>query len=345
MPAKYKLIARDLESQLSRMPANMRRLPTEAVLCARYSCSRQTVRSALALLEADGKIVKRRGSGSYLAEASSGSREIALILSDQEEYLAPRLIRDIRIALAETNLTLHCYDTFSDPERERQILMTLCRRKPAGILMEPIRNLYGTENTDVLNRLREVPFLYLGSAYIAPDTAQCLRTDDGEGIYTLLCYLAAKGHRQISAILKADDSRGVARYRGLVQGCRDLGLEFRDENCLWYSQWEKQMLLDGSDEMLRRFLRDYRTQSTAVVCFNDEVAFRLLRFTGPGRNAPAVLSFDNSYYATGEASITSLGQSGESFGTATARILLEMLGGKSPVLAPLPWQLYSRRSG
>lgn len=340
MAAKYLMIARDIEQQLRLLPADQRKLPTEAELCSRYNCSRQTIRSALALLEADGKIVKRRGSGSYLAD-SAGSREIALIIPDREEYLCPRLIRELRAALSGSGYSLQCYETYASAEREREILETLSKRKPAGILMEPIRDLYGTRNEDLLSRLSEVPFVYLGTRYSLPKEALCLRADDREGTYSLARWLSSGGHRQIAAILKADDSRGADRYRGLQSACNELGLSFREDNCLWYSQLEKQRLLDGSSELLHRFLRDYRMQCTAVVCFNDEIAYRLGKVLAAEKRPLTIVSFDNSYYASGESPFPSLGIDGVSSGARAASLLLELIRGSSPKPAPLHWTLYN----
>ncbi len=40
-------------------------LPSETALMARYGVSRSTVRNALSKLEAEGRILRRRGSGSF----------------------------------------------------------------------------------------------------------------------------------------------------------------------------------------------------------------------------------------------------------------------------------------
>ena len=51
MAAKYLIIARELEHRLCRGSEGGQKLPTEAELCRQYACSRQTVRSALKVLE------------------------------------------------------------------------------------------------------------------------------------------------------------------------------------------------------------------------------------------------------------------------------------------------------
>ena len=56
MAAKYLIIARELEHRLRRGSEGGQKLPTEAELCRQYACSRQTVRSALKVLEERGLI-------------------------------------------------------------------------------------------------------------------------------------------------------------------------------------------------------------------------------------------------------------------------------------------------
>ena len=83
MAAKYLIIARELEHQLRLGLEEGQRLPTEAALCRQYGVSRQTVRSALGVLEEKGLILRRQGSGSYPTQAKS-SRQIAVVLADNE---------------------------------------------------------------------------------------------------------------------------------------------------------------------------------------------------------------------------------------------------------------------
>ena len=57
---KYETLARHLTDQIARNLQNgISKLPTEAQLCRQHHVSRQTVRSALALLQAQGIIVSR----------------------------------------------------------------------------------------------------------------------------------------------------------------------------------------------------------------------------------------------------------------------------------------------
>src|SRR5712672_3399133 len=62
-------------------------LPTEEQLCEHYGISRITERRALDALIAQGLIVRRRGVGSFVAEARPGVRSVRLAGS-LDEFLA-----------------------------------------------------------------------------------------------------------------------------------------------------------------------------------------------------------------------------------------------------------------
>ena len=101
MAIKYKWLAGRLREQLPDYTANgIHRLPTEAAISQRYKVSRQTVRQALSVLEQEGLIEKRQGSGSYITGRSRGEDRIDLLLSSDSAYLYPMLLHDIKKTLA-----------------------------------------------------------------------------------------------------------------------------------------------------------------------------------------------------------------------------------------------------
>ncbi len=343
MSAKYQRIARELEMLLlsSAAPA---RLPTEAQLCHQYACSRQTVRSALSLLEENGLIVRRQGSGSYPAKAAvRTSRQIVLLLADREEYTSPELLRQCRKAAQEADFTLTCLETRGLPSREEEHLTHLLAHPPAGILLEPISDILGYPSRELPDKIREkgIPLVYLNGRY--DDHSPAILPANEDGAEMLFAHLVAAGHREIAAILKWDDSRGIERFRGLAKCAREMGIPFGNEDCLWYGERERQRLLEGDDVLLRRFLGEYRGSATATVCFNDEIAFRLQRFARSRGESLRLASFDNSYLAR-DAALTSLGIVGSMGEAAVANLIFQIEGKPAPTLR-LPWKLHLRRSG
>ena len=347
MAAKYLVIAQELEHLLRQGLGEGQKLPTEAALCRQYGCSRQTVRSALELLKEKGLILRRQGSGSYPTQsAARTSRQIALVLADKEEYLSPGLIQDVRGAAAQAGFSLSCLETGGSRLEEAVLLERLLRQRPAGIILEPITDLFGCFHQELLFKLRAagIPLVWLNGRYDSASPAVLLNDVMGAGI--LMNHLAATGNRRVAAILKSDDSRGPERFRLLSRSAGELGIRLSDENCLWYSQQERLRLLEGDDGLLRRFQSGYRRDCSAVICFNDEIAYRLQKQLQAIHAPMAIVSYDNSYLAVSQgAALTSLGYDGPSPGAGAVQQLLEQLEGRPSSDVLLPCRLYVRKSG
>ena len=82
MNPKYQTVADALRAGIQ-AGKYQKTLPTEQALCAQFQVSRQTVRQALSLLEAEGLIDRRQGSGSHIRQqkesASPSRRSIAVV--------------------------------------------------------------------------------------------------------------------------------------------------------------------------------------------------------------------------------------------------------------------------
>lgn len=346
MNPKYQRIAKDLELSI-RSGEAPDKLPTEAQLCGRYECSRQTIRAALALLEIQGMIFRRRGSGAYVsAAAAEDGRRITFILPDREEYTTPSDLQEAQKTARAAGFTIGCLETRGDPEKEAEYLARLLRHPPAAIVLQPITDVLGCSSGLLLDKIREanIPLVYLNGRYDTRSPAILTGDDAGAGL--LAAHLASAGHRKIAAILKWDESRGLARYRGLLESARGAGISFEPENCLWYCEAERTRLLEGNDAMLHRFFREVRGNCTAVVCFNDEIAYRLQRIAQARREELRLVSFDNSYLAR-DASITSLGTASSPAAAAVAYLTarLSIRSANLPSPPRLPWTLTLRRSG
>ena len=261
MQARYSLIAEELRRLCAQLKKQgEKKLPGEQALCARFSCSRQTVRAALALLEQEGLIVKKRGSGSYLADGRPRPDErVVLLVPDENEYLYPALIRELRPRLAAHGFRLLCRNTEGRHARERALLRELLDAPPAAVLLEPIGNRLPNPNEDLLRELAGagVPLCTLFCAYETGPAAPCVTEADREGAAQLVQLLAARGHRRIGGLFRSDDSRGYERCAGMMRACAELGFESSERDFAWFSAEDRRQIADGGGELLRHFLRRY----------------------------------------------------------------------------------------
>lgn len=350
---KYSLVAEELRrlcAQLKRQGDD--RLPSEQALCLRFSCSRQTIRAALAQLEQEGLICKKRGSGSYLADGRPRPDDrVMLLVPDENEYRYPGLIRELRPRFAAKGLHLLCRSTGDSHAQERALLLELLRDPPAAVLLEPIGERFPNPNEELLKELTlaGIPLAYLFGAYAGGAGAPCVTEADRDGAALLVDRLAERGHRRIGGLFRCDDSRGYARCAGAMRRCAELALVSGGRDFAWLDTEDRRRIVDGDTELLRLFLRQRWYDCDAVICQNDELAYHLIReLERLGRSVPgdlAVASFDDSYYASaGSVGITSLGHRAHALADAVEQAVLAAIAGTGQSPAPLPWFLVERAS-
>lgn len=354
MPAKYVFLARELKQELERMRAKgQTKLPAENALADQFRVSRQTVRQALALLEQQGVIEKRRGSGSYLCEVNPASRRIAVVATSLSDYIFPSLLKDIQACLAAHGYEVVVHATENSLLAERTILQKLLLEPPAGVLIEGCKTALPNPNAELYQQLekRGIPLVFLHGQCREMAQSVCVGDDNASGGYRLAEHLIRAGHRRIAGIFKSDDVQGPERAGGVLCAMRDAHLFPVDECFLWYSSFQhRQIVEQQSDALFQAFIRDQLRDCTAVVCYNDEIAFHLIRaLQRAGKRVPAdvaVVSFDNSYYSTfGPVGITSLGHAEHSMGRTASECLLRLIHRQPCQSVALPWTLFQRQSG
>ena len=282
MTPKYEQLVQRLRAALPQWYADgQRKLPGEQALAAKLSVSRQTLRQALAVLEQEGLIEKRRGSGSFLCPAAARQdRRIAVIATSLSDYIFPSLLKDVQACLSAQGFSVVIHATENSIRRERDILQQLLLDPPAGILVEGCKTALPNPNAELYQALRQrgLPMTFLHGSCREITDAFCVGDDNYGGGYLLAGHLIRSGHKKIAGIFKSDDAQGPERYHGVVCAMRDAGLFPLDENFLWFSSFQRHQLVELQDEeLLRAFLRQQLGGCTAVVCYNDEIAFHLIR--------------------------------------------------------------------
>ena len=127
MADKYLSIAYKIESDLRHMRSDGKtKLPTEDELSQKYNCSRQTIRASLKVLEDKGLIIKKRGSGSYLADNTAKLKStVVFITGDKFEYINPEFISQLKTALKSEKYDLVCYGTNFSFSKEKEAVRKL----------------------------------------------------------------------------------------------------------------------------------------------------------------------------------------------------------------------------
>lgn len=96
----YQTIYQDLSDQIATgILAPDQKLASEADLAAQYGVSRMTVRQALDLLDADGAVVKRRGTGTFVSKRETTFRRLNRLGSFLEETGRPEADLTTRVLI------------------------------------------------------------------------------------------------------------------------------------------------------------------------------------------------------------------------------------------------------
>ena len=311
------------------------KLRSENELTAAYGCSRQTVRHALSLLEEEGLLARRRGSGTYV----KGFREmppenrtrIAVISTYVDSYIFPRTIQGIENYLFERGYSVQIAFTNNLLERERIVLGDIVRMDAVGgITMEATKSGLPNPNLPLIRTLAErgIPILFINSYYRELSLPH-VTLNDRQAAERAVEYLAQAGHKRIGALMKLDDGQGRLRYEGYLAACRRLGIPAGDRGTMWLDTEGEKNFSDCRAAVLRSF-RD----CTAVFCYNDKLAFlleNLLKEEGLGIPGDiSLISVDDSELAElSDTRLTSVHHPADRLGEKAAENLLALMKNRS----------------
>ena len=355
MAPKYQSVANSLRLEIENGLYNSKQLlPTEQLLCQRFKISRQTVRRALSVLEDEGLITRRQGSGSHLRETMEPevllNSTIADVTTYIKDYIFPGILQGMERVLTANSSAPLLFATQNQVSTERKILQTLLTMKELdGILVEGSKTALPNPNLDLYQKLiqRGIRLVFINGAYPELADTPSVLADNYGGGRQLVEYLYQKGHRNIAGIFKNDDIQGTLRYAGYTEALRDLGLPFEDEWVFWYNTERRKAFRSESfvDSVVEGF-----AGCSAIVCYNDEVAIRIVsRLQKRGIDIPsqmAVVSFDNSQYSElAPVRLTSLSHGGRDLGELSATLMLHLLRGDACQSVVVPWHLVERESG
>lgn len=353
MAAKYIRLAHTLRELIFENAGNgIYKLPSEHAICGTYGVSRQTVREALRLLTKEGLIEKRKGSGSFSTGLAARQNNIAIMVSYEEEYIYPTLLSEIKSLLRNMGYSVMIYSTQNKIHTERRILEELLTAPIRGLIAEGVKTAFPNPNLDLYESLRSegIPVLFLHSSYPALTGSICIKNDNVYGGYLLGKYLIQKNHSRIAGIFKYDDLQGPERYQGFLNAMRDFRLPCYDEQILWYGTPELDALESKSDTgFLTAFLHRQLKHCSAVICYNDEIAYWLIKeLHYAGIQVPgdlSVVSFDNSYLSEmSPVTLTTLSHKKREISSTAASAITQMIQGIPVYTQELSWHIIIRAS-
>lgn len=355
MTTKYERLANTLRELIeTNMSLGITRLPTEKMLCEQYKVSRQTVRQALSLLQKEGLIQKKRGSGSYPTGLISDSKKnhIALITAYNDEYIYPSLIHDIQAAFTKTGYQISLYTTENKISREREILSSLLNLSIRGLIVEGVLSALPNPNLDLYEHLKQngVSIVFINSVYAELSGFTCVKDSNYSAAHTLVNYVLQHNHTQIGGIFQYDDMPGLERYQGYTSALRDAGIPINENHIAWFSSADLELLRKKQDTgFLLEFIRKQLKSCSAVICYNDEIAYWLIKeLNYIGLRVPEDLSVTCIHYSylndLSPVRITALSHAPHILAMTVTDSLTKLMQGLPAESTDLPYELLIRNS-
>lgn len=336
MGSKYQQVSDWIRNQISSgVLRSNDKLDSENDLTVRFGISRQTVRHAIDQLVQEGLLYKIQGSGTFVGQAGTEkkveykaqSRMVSIVSTYVDSYIFPRILQAIVQRLEEAGYTARITFTGNDLQREREILENyLTSGSTDPLIVEPVMSGLPNPNVKYYREIRKkgIPVLFFHSFY--PEiNIPYIGMDDVRAGEIATDYLLTMGHKKVTGIFKTEDSQGTRRYQGYLSSLMKHGIEPRPENIVWFDNVE---LRDFSK--LAPKLDQRMKDCTAVVCYNDEVAFELTKYAiSNGIRIPeelSIVSIDNSDYAVlNQIQLTSVSHPMEALGTKVANGILDLI--------------------
>ncbi|MFA5447575.1 MAG: GntR family transcriptional regulator [Sphaerochaeta sp.] len=323
------------------------RFLSEHQLTQRFSCSRQTVRRALEVLEQRGVVKRIQGSGTFISDSAQyptsdqpRSMTVGLIVTYMDTYIFPSVVRGVGDVLSKQGYGMQLSWTDNSVAGESAALRMMMDKQLDGLIIEPTRSALPCANSDLYHLLSEqgIPVVFIDSYY--PELPfPHVALDDIQAGWMATDHLIGRGHRHIACILPHTNRQGHLRYLGHVKALREHAYPIKEEDILWYSKENMNQLLGGQS------LIDALAPYTAVLCYNDTVALQVIEtLSKHGKSVPtdmSVIGIDNSE-AGRYAGLTSIAHPASKLGEAAAQQLLAMIGGNGAKNVLFPPNLVQR---
>ncbi len=308
------------------------KIPTETELMEQFSVSRDTVRSAIALLEQEGYLKKKQGAGTFvigpsdepaspLTNGGVGSRKIGIIMRQTDNYIFPNIINAIHSRLAESDYTAVVTSTAGNLWLERLALTQALQEDYDGLIIEPTKSSLPSPNIDLYREIYRAKPTVLLHAKLAELPFPAVTSDYCQGEYLLTKYLLEQGHREIAFFCKIDEYPGTERYRGYLKAFSEFSLPYPQENIVFFTSEDFPMIFSAD---LAPRVKQVLEHSSVVICHTDQFAYPLYTCLKYHNIDIPIAGYDNARIAENVCALT-VSHPKEEIGTAAAESILRLI--------------------
>jgi GntR family transcriptional regulator of arabinose operon len=307
------------------------RLPTEQEIAAANAVSLTTVRRAMEMLAAEGLVIRRQGSGTYVTERPARARRhadnaaVGVVVPDTTMYF-PRVLEGIEETLTRAGVRLMLVCSRYDVVEDERAVASLLKAGVAGLLLVPtlIERSDPAVYVAQLNRA-DVPVVLVerGLDPGGPaDASEYVRTDHEAGAYQAVAHLAGLGHRRLGLVVRGGSPTSKPVAAGFLRATADLGVEVAERIAVPSTGWRP-----GQADLALRALVDGGV--TGVVSLGDREATMLVsaaRRAGIGvPDQLAIVAYDDDIADLADVPLTAVSPPKYHLGRLATELLLRRL--------------------
>jgi len=306
------------------------KLITEYSLCEKFNVSRHTARSAIAVLEREGLVLRRQGDGTYInVNTNSAQKNIGVLLTTPNCYIFPLMLSGMSEVFSSNGHRIILALSQNKVEIERAQLLSLQAANIDGLIVEAVQSSFANPSLKIYKDLRSqnIPIVFVNTYYPRLDGCNYIVNNDLEGSRLATGYLIDCGHRKIGGIFKLDSIQGFQRYEGFVNKLYEQNLTLDESRIFWYSDESEDRFFSSEQFSL---VAEAITDCTAILCYSDRIAHKLIKAVSKlNVRIPedlSIIGFDNSIISEmSTPSITSISHPGIEMGKLAANSLLKMM--------------------
>lgn len=341
MTTKYNMVKRAVKSRIiDGIYTPNQKISSESELMKEFGVSRHTVRLAIGDLVSAGWLYREQGSGTFCAnrtaaensQSPSTQKNIAIVTTYLSDYIFPSIIRGAESRLSEEGYQVSIFSTNNDHEIERIVLEKILSQQFDGVIVEPTKS--GSANPNITYYLkleeRAIPYIMINAFYDELEPISIVM-DDEKGGFLQTEHLLKLGHKNIAGCFKTDDTQGIKRMKGFLKAHRKNNIPINPSHIITYNTEEKST---KPVQELEKLLSISNNSITGLVCYNDELAMRLLDLLRTKNiQVPediSIVGHDNSMLAEiSEVKLTSVVHPQSEMGEAAADTIMELIHTKN----------------
>lgn len=341
MTTKYSMVKRAVKSKIvDGTYTPNQKISSESELMKEFGVSRHTVRLAIGDLVLEGWLYREQGSGTFCSDRSymdynpnlNTQKNIAIVTTYLSDYIFPSIIRGAESRLSEAGYQVSIFSTNNNHQNERIVLEKILSQQFDGVIVEPTKS--GSANPNISYYLnleqRSIPYIMINAFYDELEPVS-LVMDDEQGGFLQTEHLIKLGHKKIVGCFKTDDIQGSKRMKGFLKAHRKYNIPINSSRIITYNTEEKSV---KPIRELEKLLSAANHSITGLVCYNDELAMKLLDLLRTkNMQVPediSIVGFDNSLLAEiSEVKLTSLVHPQSEMGEAAADIIIDLINTKS----------------